>query len=80
MAALQSGKKHAVMELEFGYWLSSHFRRVMLAEIGEAIKDYYAVSHEPLPANVLELLRRLDDNASQNRGRGGGASPSANTK
>jgi hypothetical protein len=33
----------------------------MLTEIGEAIKDYYAASHEPLPPNVVELLRRLDD-------------------
>jgi hypothetical protein len=46
----------------------------MLTEIGEAIKDYYAVSREPLPPNVVELLRRLDDDddASGN-GRGGGA-------
>jgi hypothetical protein len=78
MAALQSGMKHAVMEPELSYWSSSHFRRVMLTEIGEAIKDYYAVSREPLPTNVLELLRRLDDDASQNRS--GGGSPSLNTK
>lgn len=59
---------------ERSYWPSSHFRHVMLTEIGEAIKDYYAASHEPLPPNVVELLRRLDDDdvASGNRRRGGG--------
>jgi hypothetical protein len=62
------------MERERSYWPSSHFRHVMLTEIGEAIKDYYTTSHEPLPANVLELLRRLDDDGSQNR-RGGSPSP-----
>ncbi|MFZ0838310.1 MAG: hypothetical protein WAM77_12715 [Xanthobacteraceae bacterium] len=51
----------------------------MLMQIGEAIKDYYTTSHEPLPANVLELLRRLDDDASQNR-RGGDDSSRLNTK
>jgi hypothetical protein len=61
---------------ERSYWPSSHFRHVMLTEIGEAIKDYYAASHEPLPPNVLELLRRLDDvDASSNRRGGGSRSP-----
>lgn len=64
---------------ERSYWPSSHFRHVMLMQMGEAIKDYYATSHEPLPANVLELLRRLDDDASQNR-RGGDDSSRLNTK
>jgi hypothetical protein len=56
----------------------------MLMEIGEAIKDYYTASHEPLPSNVLELLRRLDDDAasddaaSENRRSGG--DPSSNRK
>jgi hypothetical protein len=64
------------MEPEHSYWPSSHFRHVMLTEIGEAIKDYYAVSHEPLPPNVVELLRRLDDNdTGGNRRRGGSPSP-----
>ena len=53
---------------ERSYWPSSHFRHVMLTEIGEAIKDYYTASQEPLPANVVELLKRLDeDDASRNR-------------
>jgi hypothetical protein len=70
-----------IMEPERSYWPSSHFRHVMLTGIGEAIKDYYAASHEPLPPNVLELLRRLDDDdTSGNRGRGGGGSPGASTK
>jgi hypothetical protein len=66
------------MEPERSYWPSSHFRHVMLTEIGEAIRQYYTASHEPLPANVLELLRRLDDDPSQTRRSGG--SPSLNTK
>jgi hypothetical protein len=64
---------------ERSYWPSSHFRHVMLMQIGDAIKDYYTASHEPLPANVLELLRRLDDDASQNR-RGGDDPSRLNTK
>jgi hypothetical protein len=52
---------------ERSYWPSSHFRHVMLTEIGEAIKDYYTASQEPLPPNVVELLKRLDDDASGNR-------------
>jgi hypothetical protein len=59
---------------ERSYWPSSHFRQVMLMQIGDAIKDYYTTSHEPLPANVLELLRRLDDDASQNRRSGNDSS------
>jgi hypothetical protein len=49
----------------------------MLTEIGEAIKDYYAGSQEPLPPNVVELLRRLDhdDDVSGNP-----RSPSPNKK
>jgi hypothetical protein len=58
------------MEPDRSYWPASHFRHVMLTEIGEAIRDYYSASHEPLPANVLELLRRLDDNGPQNRNAG----------
>jgi hypothetical protein len=55
----------------------------MLTEIGEAIKDYYAVSHEPLPPNVVELLRRLDDDdddAGSNRRGGGAVSPPSKRK
>ena len=67
---------------ERSYWPSSHFRHVMLTEIGEAIKDYYAVSHEPLPPNVVELLRRLDDDddAGSNRRGGGAVSPPGKRK
>jgi len=69
MTALQrQNEKQAIMGPERSYWSSSHFRHVMLTEIGEAIKDYYTVSQEPLAPNVVELLTRLDDDdASGNR-------------
>ena len=65
---------------ERSYWPSSHFRHVMLTEIGEAIKDYYAVSPEPLPPNVVELLRRLDDDDDVSEKRRKGGNPSPNRK
>jgi len=65
---------------ERSYWPSSHFRHVMLTEIGEAMKDYYAASREPLPPNVLELLRRLDDDDDARRNRRGGLSPPGERK
>jgi len=64
---------------ERSYWPSSHFRHVMLMQIGDAIKDYYTTCHEPLPENVRELLKRLDDNGTQD-GRSGGRGPSFKAK
>ena len=68
------------MGIERSYGEPSQFRRVMLTKIGEGIKDYYAIPKEPLAPNLVELLRRLDDRATDSRGSGHVSPRSANTK
>ncbi len=65
------------MGIERSYWEPSHFRRVMLTKIGEGIKDYYGTPSGSLPSDVAELLKRLDDPATDKR-ESGRAPPTPN--
>ena len=66
-------KKQGLMGTVRSYWEPSHFRRVMLTKIGEGIKDYYGTPSGSLPSHVAELLKRLDDPATDERDDGGAA-------
>jgi hypothetical protein len=49
------------MENERNPWEVTDVRRLILTRIGEGIRHYLTESCEPVPDNISELLRRLDD-------------------
>ena len=54
------------MRNERSPWEAPDVRRLILTRIGEGIRHYLTESSEPVPENISELLRRLDD--TQNDG------------
>jgi hypothetical protein len=48
------------LSTERSNWEPAYFRNVMLMHVGEGIRQRLRVSEDPIPDELVKLLRRLD--------------------